>query len=158
MEKGLPMIENMPEFTRFLVEAKIKTYAGKGQPAAASRPTSVDLPYEQGDYYYLDSYLGGFRFAGEEAVWHRRQPVWSMNYYGWMLVEHTPGGFADFHKRALLKIPPEAPYRGPAYYNEGEFEYRCEWKGGIDQFLGKEEVLLAGQLVYRLVFHGGTIQ
>ncbi len=152
------MLENAPEFIRFLIEAKQKTYAGKGQPAESSRPASYDLPYERGEYYYLDSYLGGFRFVGEEVVWRRGVPVWGMNYYGWMMVDTTPEGFADFHKRALLKLPVEAPYRGPRYYNEGGFEYRCEWSGVLELFEGHEEILLEGQLLYKLVFHGGTIK
>jgi hypothetical protein len=152
------MIENVPEFKRFLVEAKIKTYAGEGQHAPSSRPASIDLPYERGDYFYLDSYLGGFRFVGEEAVWLKRQPVWGMNYYGWMLIEKTPDGFGEFLKKALLKVPADAPFRGPTVYNEEEFEYRCEWTGGIDLFEGREMILLAGQLVYRLVFHGGAVK
>ncbi len=117
------MIKNLTEFIEFLVEAKQKTYAGEGPHAPSSRPASIDLPYRRGDYFYLDSYLGGLRFAGEEAVWYKNQAVWGMNYYGWMLVETVPDGFGEFLKQALLKVTPEAPYRGPATYHEGDFEY-----------------------------------
>ncbi len=151
------MIEDRSEFIKFLVEAKQKTYAGEGRHAPSSRPASVDLPYQQGDYDYLDSYLGGFRFAGEEAVWHKGQPVWGMNYYGWMLVETIPEGFGEFLKQALLKVTPEAPYRGPAVFKAGNFEYHCQWDGQPEQFEGRERILLAGKPVYELVFHGGTI-
>ncbi len=152
------MIENLAEFVDFLVEAKQKTYAGEGAHAPSSRPASVDLPFQRGDYSYLDSYLGGFRFAGEEAVWHRGQPVWGMNYYGWMLVESVPDGFGEFLKRALLRVTAKAPYRGPAHYTEGDFEYRCRSEGGPERFEGREKILLAGQPVYALVFHGGTLK
>ncbi len=152
------MIENLAEFIEFLVEAKQKTYAGEGQHGPSSRPASVDLPYQRGDYSYLDSYLGGFRFVGEEAVWHKGQPVWGMNYYGWMLVESVPDGFGEFLKRALLKVTSQAPYRGPATYHEGDFEYQCQWNGGPERFEGREQICLTGQPVYELVFHGGTIK
>lgn len=92
------MSENMTELIAFLLEAKQKTYAGNGEHAPSSRPASVDLPYRKGDYFYLDSYLGGLRFAGEEAVWCKSQPLWGMNYYGYMLVPKAPEGFGEFLK------------------------------------------------------------
>ncbi len=152
------MIENMAEFVQFLVEAKKMTYAGEGQHAPPSRPASNDLPYQQGDYFYLDTYLGGLRFAGEEAVWHKGQPVWGMNYYGWMLVESVPEGFGAFLKQALLQVPAEAPYRGPANFRDGEFEYRCHGEGTPGRFEGREIILKSGHSVYKLLFHGGTIE
>ncbi len=152
------MIENLHEFVDFLVEAKQQTYAGEGRHATSCRPASVDLPYQRGDYDYLDSYLGGFRFVGEEAVWHKGQPVWGMNYYGWMLVEGMPEGFSEFLKRALLKVTPNAPFRGPAHFEEGDFDYRCQWDGAPERFEGRERISLAGRPVYELVFHGGTIE
>lgn len=149
---------NLPEFVQFLNEAKQKTYAGEGQQAAPSRPASIDLPYQRGDYAYLDTYLGGFRFIGEEAAWHKGQPLWGMNYYGWMLVEEVPEGFGHFLKQALLAVSPEAPFRGPAVFKEGEFDYRCSWEGALERFEGRERILHAGRPVYELVFHGGTIK
>jgi len=151
------MIENLSELVQFLIEAKQKAYAGEGQHAASSRPASIDLPYQRGDYTYLDTYLGGFRFIGEEAVWHKGQPVWGMNYYGWMLVEAVPEGFGHFLKQALLKVTAEAPYRGPAVFKDGDFEYRASWDGMQERFEGRERISLAGRPVYELVFHGGSI-
>lgn len=31
---------------------------------------------------YYDTYLGGEKFAGEEALWISGNPYWSMNYVG----------------------------------------------------------------------------
>ena len=152
------MIENHHELVQFLIEAKQKAYAGEGQHAAPSRPASIDLPYQRGDYSYLDTYLGGFRFIGEEAVWHKGQTLWGMNYFGWMLVEEMPEGFSHFLKQALLKVTPEAPYRGPTAFKDGAFEYRCSWEGTLERYEGRERILLAGRPVYELVFHGGTIR
>jgi hypothetical protein len=152
------MIEDMAKFIEFLIEAKRKTYAGEGRHAPSCRPASIDLPYQRGDYDYLDTYLGGLRFAGEEAVWHKGRPAWAMNYYGWMLAASVPDGFGEFLKRALLKVTPQAPYRGPANYRESEFEYRCQWDGTPERFEGREQISLGGKPVYELVFHGGTIE
>lgn len=89
------------EFRAFLVRAKRATYAGKGPERAASRPQSHDLYYAEGAYAYLDTYLGGERFSGEEAVWKDGTPVWAMNYSGRV----TGAGFSgDFLKEALLHL------------------------------------------------------
>ena len=52
----------------FLIRAKKATYAGKGAETASSRPESHDLIYREDDLMYYDTYLGGNKFAGEEAL------------------------------------------------------------------------------------------
>lgn len=145
-------------FRSFLVRAKQQTYAGDGERAAASRPQSSDLHYAEGDLLYIDTYLGSKDFIGEEAVWERGQPVWGMNYFGWMLVATVPAGFSECLKGALRAVPPEAPFRGPALYRLGDFEYRCDWLGTTANFNGEEEILQAGEVIYRLSFHGGAVR
>lgn len=100
----------------FLIRAKKATYAGKGAEAESSRPRSHDLHYSEGDMLYIDTYLGGERFAGEEAVWKDGSPYWSMNYVG--RVTGTPFS-GDFLKEALLRVPFDKPFRGPEEYTEG---------------------------------------
>jgi len=51
---------------KFLIKAKKATYAGKGAQTASSRPNSHDLQYSEGQLKYIDTYLGGSKFAGEE--------------------------------------------------------------------------------------------
>ncbi|HEY9076100.1 MAG TPA: DUF5680 domain-containing protein [Anaerolineaceae bacterium] len=155
------MIENPAEFTAFLCRAKLATYAGKGPTTPSSRPASHDLHYREhlpgGEYLYIDTYLGGFRFAGEEAVWKDGAPVWGMNYYGWMLVPAIPEGFGDFLKEALRQVPASAPYRGPKEWQNGRYAYACDWEGALEGFYGQEWIMLGGEPVYRLLFHGGII-
>ena len=57
------------EVIEFLMRAKRATYAGKGAETVPSRPESHDLEYREGELRYIDTYLGGAQFAGEEAVW-----------------------------------------------------------------------------------------
>ena len=66
----------------FLIRAKRATYAGKGAETKPSRTGSHDLVYRERDLMYYDTYLGGEKFAGEEALWISDVPVWSMNYIG----------------------------------------------------------------------------
>jgi hypothetical protein len=151
-------MEDEQKFVEFLIEAKRKTYAGGGREAPSSRPASKDLPFEQGEYLYLDSYLGGFHFIGEEAVWKGGVPLWGMNYYGRMHVSAVPEGFSHFLKEAMLRVSINAPYRGPRNYREGGFEYQCEWQGSLEDFRGEERILLDGQVIYSLYFHGGGVK
>lgn len=139
----------------FLLRAKRATYAGKGPEAASSRPQSHDLHYHEGELTYIDSYLGGAQFAGEEAVWQSGTPVWSMNYAGRVTGEGFSG---DFLKAALLHGTPDMPYRGPAEYAEGDYVYRCSVSGGFDCFHGSETITLKSRTVYECRFHGGSIR
>jgi hypothetical protein len=84
----------------FLIRAKQATYAGKGAETASSRVKSHDLVFKEGEYMYYDAYLGGDKFAGEEALWISEVPYWSMNYIGRVIGANFSG---DFLKEALLK-------------------------------------------------------
>ena len=145
------------DFIPFLIRAKQATYAGEGPHSASSRPQSHDLHYQEDDYLYIDTYLGGINFLGEEAVWHKGTPIWGMNYSGYMLSPEIPAGFSEFLKAALMRVPADAPYRGPSTFRQKGFEYRCRGEGTPENFYGKEAVHLNGQAIYELRFHGGII-
>lgn len=152
------MSNHDPAFTPFLLRAKKATYAaGDAGAVASSRTGSHDLAYQEGEWAYLDTYLGGFAFIGEEAVWKAGTPVWGMNYYGTMTIAEIPEGFGDFLKLALRHVPEEAPYRGPDRFDEGRYSYSCRWQGSPALFSGEETIALDGQTIYLLYFHGGTI-
>lgn len=143
------------DFIGFLIRAKKATYAGKGAESVPSRPASHDLVYEEDELKYIDSYLGGKRFSGEEAVWEHGAPVWAMNYSGRV----TGGPFSgDFLKEALLRVPKEAPYRGPARFNDGNYTYLCKPEGTLEWFQGREEIRFGGKTIYELYFHGGRVE
>ena len=142
-------------FVEFLMRAKKATYAGKGAESASSRPVSHDLVYEEGELKYIDSYLGGRRFSGEEAVWKNNVPVWAMNYSGRVMGEPFSG---DFLKAALLRVPRETPYRGPARFENGNYTYLCKPEGSLEWFQGREEIRFGGKTIYELYFHGGTVE
>lgn len=117
----------------FLIKAKRATYAGKGAETSSSRIESHDLIYRDGEMTYYDTYLGGERFAGEEALWIADKPYWAMNYIGRVTGENFSG---DFLKAALLQVPFEMPYRGPVAYSDGDYSYECSVQGGFDWFQG----------------------
>lgn len=144
-----------PQIIAFLLRAKRKTYAGKGAESPSSRPGSHDLQYQEGDLTYIDTYLGGERFAGEEALWIGGKPVWSMNYAGRVTGEQFSG---DFLKEALLLAPEAAPFRGPEQYARDGYVYRCAHTGDTAWFQGRETISLNGWEIYECFYHGGTIR
>ncbi len=139
----------------FLCRAKKATYAAKGAETLPSRPNSHDLQYIEGDYKYIDTYLGGEQFGGEEAVWTHDSPVWTMNYCGRVLHEGFSG---DFLKEVLLNVPLDKPYRGPMIYQKGDYSYHCTVNGSFEWFQGYEEIFFGRTKVYECYFHGGSIK
>lgn len=139
----------------FLIRAKKATYAGKGAETTSCRPGSHDLEYKEDKLMYYDTYLGGERFVGEEAVWDNGKPVWSMNYAG--QVTGTPFS-GDFLKEALLRVPEDKPFRGPKEYTDGTYVYRCAVEGDTEWFQGRETICLGEGQIYECFFHGSSIR
>ena len=139
----------------FLIRAKQTTYAGKGAETASSRTASHDLVYRENNLMYYDTYLGGDKFAGEEALWISDVPYWSMNYVGRVTGSPFSG---DFLKEALLHVPEEMPYRGPEKYVNGDYTYSCSVEGDFDWFQGKETISYCGKQIYECFYHGGLIR
>ena len=59
---------NKGELVAFLIRAKQKTYAGHGAEVESSRPASHDLRYEEDPLLYIDTFLGGAKFASAAAT------------------------------------------------------------------------------------------
>lgn len=143
------------EVLEFLIRAKKKTYAGKGTETVASRPNSHDFMYEENGLKYIDTYLGGKLFSGEEAMWQNGVPFWAMNYIGRIIGDNFDG---DFLKLALLNVPKEKPYRGPEYLIDGYYIYCCKVNGNPEWFQGREKILYRGETIYECYFSGGTVE
>ena len=139
----------------FLCRAKKSTYAGNGGESISSRPNSHDLQYVENNLKYIDTYLGGEKFAGEEAIWCDNTPFWSMNYIGRIIADGFSG---DFLKECLLLISTEYPYRGPFVYQNGDYKYHCVVDGEFEWFSGYEEIFCNDIKVYECIFHGGCIK
>lgn len=148
----------MGEMELFIVKAKKNTYAAQSGKVDSSRKNSKDLAFIEGDYHYLDSYFGETDFSGEEIVYFKDRPVWSMNYYGKMLEYGIPEGFSETLREALQNVPLDMPFRGPKEYIRDKYRYTCTVEGNMDFFHGVENIYAVGKEVYRLFFHGGSIQ
>lgn len=146
---------NHSDLIDFIIESKKSTYANFGLESPASRPNSHDLHYERGTMKYIDTYIGGTRFIGEEGVWINNIPKWGMNYSGRVIHPKFSG---DFLKKALINVPCSMPYRGPALFKSGQFTYHCSVEGTFQWFSGCEEIFYEDTKVYECKFHGGIIE
>ena len=146
---------DLDELIAFRLEANVNTYAAFMNEVDATRPASHDFRYENGNYIYHDTYVGGEEFAGEESICKNGQAVYAMNYMGRVLSEGFSGNFL---KEALRAADMKMPYRGPELYQSGEYMYRCKVTGDFTWFQGYEEIYHIDLKVYECVFHGGTLK
>jgi transcriptional regulator with XRE-family HTH domain len=146
---------DLDELIAFRLEANVNTYAAFMNEVDATRPSSHDFRYENGNYIYHDTYVGGEEFAGEESICKSGQAVYAMNYMGRVLSEGFSGNFL---KEALRAADKKMPYRGPELYQSGEYIYRCKVTGDFTWFQGYEEIYHNDLKVYECVFHGGTLK
>ena len=116
----------------FLIRAKNSTYTTGNHLVLPTRPNSRDYCYSEGDYIL----------------------VYAMNYYGQTLNSSFNTGFL---KEALSLVAPEKPYRGPEFYQNGDYTYHCQADGDFDCFHGEERIYCKQEKVYLCRFHGGSI-
>ncbi len=143
------------EMIDFRLEANVNTYAAMMNETESTRFDSHDYRYENGAFVYHDTYVGGEQFAGEEAIWKNGNAVYAMNYMGRVLHDQFSGNFL---KEALKKADRHMPYRGPEYYQSGEFTYRSKVSGDFNWFQGYEEIFWMDEKIYECYFHGGLLK
>jgi hypothetical protein len=121
---------DLDALTRFIVAAKRVTYIGSGEPATPSRRGAHDLVHEEGAWTYRDSYFGGTDFLGQEVVWLESEPLWAMNYYGYILRPDLIDGprSALTLKAALSQM-----------YAEGRFLGGFDWTGPHGTYVDRSE-------------------
>ncbi|MGB3338690.1 MAG: DUF5680 domain-containing protein [Devosia sp.] len=148
------------ELTAIIVAAKSATYVGDGIKVPASRAGAHDLCWESGDWRYLDSYFGGTDFLGQEVLWRGSEPVWAMNYYGYIkradLIDGKRAGATI--KGALSDMYREGRFLGGFDWTGPHGRYLDRNEGGAGQFRGREAILVDGAEAYALDYFGGLVK
>lgn len=152
------------ELVAFILKARSQGYAGSAEKIAnPQRPGFKEFaPFREGDFEYVDSYAGYYYAPGQEVVRFKGKPVWNMAYNGGMLLEfHGDLEFSrkiyGFLKKALSKVDPKRPFRGPTKLVEGDLTYLDNSEGDITNFKGTERILFKGKEVYRQDYIGGFV-
>lgn len=147
--------QDIDQLIEFRLKANRNTYAAGINKVKSTRLDSRDFTYSEGAYTYHDTYVGGEQFAGEEAIWYEGKSQYAMNYAGRVLGQTFSG---DFLKEALKKADKNMPYRGPEYYQSGQYIYKCKVVGDFTWFQGYEEIYCNEEKVYDCNFHGGQLK
>ncbi len=144
----------------FLAKAKINTYASLGETGEKRLPDGTrEMVFQEGNWKYRDRYFGNKSFIGEEVLWRNNSVLWAMNYYGGLTAKDVSSeSIYGFLKKALRQVTYENPFRGPSAFVEGDFNYRNETSGTVEDFSGEEIIIRSGKEVYRLKYHGGLIK
>lgn len=144
-----------------IVRAKKSTYIGNGQPASPCRSGAHDLSWQEGDWRYLDSYFGGTDFIGQEVLWHLGQPVWAMNYYGYILRPDLIDAQRAGHtiKAALSSLyQEERRFLGGFQWEGPHGVYADTNTGDATHFAGRETIHVGAEIAYALDYAGGLIK
>lgn len=146
---------------KFLEKAAAATYTGEGEREKnPERKGFVELVYEDGDWFYRDSYAGFTRSWGTELVRYKGEPVWNAVYGGGLVESDNELARNDFafHKKALsIKSNNFRSFRGPSKFEDGDWTYTYKQEGDIESFNGYEEIKYKGKLIFWHRIIGGLI-
>lgn len=150
---------NQKQLNDFLVKAKKTGYAsGNNANKIKEKNKSKTITFKDGNWRYYDNYFGGEPYGGEEIVSFKNQPVYMMVYYG--SVDKSIKNFKEVYKclqEALTLIPKDKPFRGPKFYQNGDFTYRNWFNGKITNFSGIEKIYLGKKKIYEAKYVGGLV-
>nr|WP_298102099.1 DUF5680 domain-containing protein [uncultured Shinella sp.] len=152
---------NIQALHDFIVEAKANCYVSGGGGVPSCRAGSHDHGFSLGEWRYLDSYVGGSDFAGQEIVWHAGEPVWAMNYFGRIVDQTRMDGerAGTVIKAALSRLyAEERRVLGGTELDHTFGRYVDRSQGDITAFRGREIIVVDGLEVYDLDYRGGLIR
>jgi hypothetical protein len=151
------------ELIHFLLHARRRTYAGQDDAASVRPllPGSKQLEYQEVPFFYRNIYFGTTSFVGQETVYFRGRPVWSMSYSGGIIPEVVSRDeeqhIYTFLRQALQQVAYERPFRGPQVYSAGPYRYLDTTQGDIVHFRGEEMIMQGKKRVYALRYGGGLL-
>lgn len=153
----------MDSLGKFIIKAKANGWVAAepgGVKIAPSRKDSLDITFEEGEYFYQDSFVGLSDFCGQEHVTLKNAAVWSMAYYGYLLKPDSFSGLEVVRvlKAALATMYKEGKFLGGFSYRMGAIEYRDTNSGDYKRFDGIERILSNDEPVYELRYFGGLVR
>jgi len=149
---------NKKSLKKFLFDANQAGYAkGEEKKWIKEDDGSTTIPFKKGSWQLHDNFFGGEPYGGRTVVFHQEKPVWMMVYFGCVVKEAETNQVYQLLREALKQMPKEYPFRGPESYQEGNYHYRNAWKGTVEKFSGKEQILKNTKVVYQASYIGGLV-
>ena len=147
------------ELSNFLVKAKRNKYGKKKESnSEILNDGSQYYEFKENDYIFQEKKYGNDPFSGQEVVYKKGNPIWSMNYYGGIIYNSIHfKEFQDFLSRALHLVMKDLPFRGPSKFSSRDWTYSIKVDGSIQKFRGEEKVQYKKIKVFYLFFHGGDL-
>lgn len=153
----------MENLEHFIIKAKANGWVRAepgGKNISPSRLGSLDIAFEEGDFFYQDSFVGLSDFCGQEHICFKGEPVWSQAYYGCIIRPDLIDGprTVEVLKTALGAMYRENRFLGSFELPHKEYIYRDTNKGTFSNFSGQEEIHIKDEVVYRLQYFGGLVR
>jgi len=149
---------NTLSLNQFLIEANQAGYAsGQEKEWQKEVDGSTSINFAKDNWEVHDNYFGGEPYGGRMIVFYKKQPVWMMIYYGWVVEGAEAEQVYKILRSALKQMPDEAPFRGPNELLEGDYAYRNIWSGGVERFSGEEQITEASKVIYQANYLGGLV-
>lgn len=143
---------------QFLIDSNKAGYAGGEEKKWIKEPDgSTTIPFSKGEWRSHDNFFGGEPYGGRVVVFHQEKPAWIMVYYGWVAEGAPTDPIYAILRNALMRMPEEAPFRGPKEFQEGEYTYKNEWTGDVERYSGEEQITQGDKLVYKANYMGGLV-
>lgn len=149
---------NKTSLKKFLIANNKAGYAGGEEKKWIKEGDgSTTIPFKLGEWESHDNFFGGEPYGGRTVIFYKRKPVWIMVYYGWVTEGIQPDSVYKVLRAALMRMPENAPFRGPKRYKDGTLTYTNKWTGGIDRFSGEERITQRKKLIYKANYMGGWV-
>jgi hypothetical protein len=151
---------NLTELASFLFNANQVGYStGDYSNWIKEKDGSTSIVHQEKDWEMHDNFFGGEPFGGRLVVFYKKNPVWMMVYYGYILDNNKLPieKVYKFLQKSLVKTPKNFPIRGPKKFIENEFIYKNSWQGKINQFTGEERIFVNNEEIYQANYLGGLI-
>lgn len=147
----------MNDIRHFLIEANRQGYGNTDVVPKLEADGSHTIVYEDGEWKLHDNYFGGEPYAGREIISKSGKALWCMVYYGWVEKPELTAEVYAFLKSALMQAPEDAPYRGPALLEAGDWRYENAVQGEFERFTGVEQIFYKNISVFCTRYAGGII-
>lgn len=141
----------------FLTKARKNTYASGMKPkivAGGNVYTIKSSPLEYRDTYFDREWV----FQGQELIFKKEKPVWSMSYRGAAVEGADTKEVFGYLQKILREHSDEVRLPGEKEYSDGNWRYEDRCAGDFDEFSGEEKIYQNGKLVHWMKYFGGGIK
>lgn len=149
---------NIKALKQFLIDSNNAGYAsGEEKKWIKESDGSTTIPFQKGEWRSHDNFFGGEPYGGRLIVFYKDKPIWIMVYYGYVIQGIDANPVYAILRNALRQMPPEAPFRGPKEYRDGDLTYVNSWHGTIEHYSGKEQITMGEKILYKANYRGGLV-